>query len=249
MASQSTPAEVRALTPDGLWEIAWETACQACVRAALVLLFGSIALGIVGGIFKEMIPSWPPGVGNRSQAEATSTEQARSAPKNHASFSIVGKPSFILTAGVFFVAGMWRRLSGRSESSGGSPTRAQKVVNRLTEDWFGLVVGNAFGAMFSAMVVSWAQQISWTQMCCHWVAEAIGTGLDPLSRSVFGARLVDAVEQLSAWYGANQFRFAFWVFYLAAIADDLGLPNFKTAGRWLGRKVRHHRQAQVAPPA
>ncbi|HWW01402.1 MAG TPA: hypothetical protein VNZ64_17025 [Candidatus Acidoferrum sp.] len=30
----------------------------------------------------------------------------------------------------------------------------------------------------------------------------------------------------------NQFKFTFWFFYTAAICDDLGLPNFKTLGRY-----------------
>ena len=46
----------------------------------------------------------------------------------------------------------------------------------------------------------------------------------------------NSLANLANWYGDNQFKFMFWLFYSAAICDDLGLPNYKALARFLWQR-------------
>ena len=70
-----------------------------------------------------------------------------------------------------------------------------------------------------------------------------------LAESLLGKGSAGSFHDWASWYGDNQYRFTFWFLYLAAIGDDLGIPNFKTLGRWLGRKVRNRNETTAAPSA
>ena len=49
------------LTPGKVSDILWESAIEAFVQAILVVVMGSVALSIVGGLLQDMVPSIPPG--------------------------------------------------------------------------------------------------------------------------------------------------------------------------------------------
>ena len=125
-------------------------------------------------------------------------------------------------------------------------SRLQKIGRHLSEDWFSLIVANAFVAMASAMVLAWAQEFSLIQMVWHWFLESIRPGLHNLAALVLGVARADAIGKLFSWYGDNQLKFNFWIIYVASVCDDLGLPNLKTLARFIWRRVRN-RPAPSAP--
>ena len=61
------------LTPGKVSDILWESAIEAFVQAILVLVMGSVALSIVGGLLQDMIPSIPPGFAGTLGVEAESS--------------------------------------------------------------------------------------------------------------------------------------------------------------------------------
>ena len=246
MLSQTPPG--RHWTASKLIELGWETAWEAAIQAFLALLLGTIALGIVGDIFKDMTPSPPPGFGGTPQLEADPAVHRHTTHGAGHEWSLLNAQHFWALAVILFVLGMWRRLRQANDASVPQvTTRRQKIFNNLSEDWFGLVVSNAFGAMVSAMVLVWVQRFSWSQMLWQWLWEITHPTLQPLAQSLLGTSRLTGLERWWAWYGENQFRFAFWLFYVAAICDDLGVPNFKTLGRWLSRRWR--RRSKPAPSA
>ncbi len=274
LQDKPTPLPVR--SGDDLFAVIWETAWHAGVRAFLVLLFGGIAISIVGGIFENMIPSRPPmfdrpaakqsasaGAPARDtpELEVDPSAQAENAdtpplPKHDSPAKLhfqqfhnldwtpLTKNHFLMVAAIFFCVGMWNRLRyGLAVESGAAPSRRQRIINNVSENWFRMVVGNAFGAMISAMVLVWVQKFSWAQMLWHWVFQDVLSTFQPVAETILGRGHLGSFEQWWNWYGDNQFRFTFWLFYVGAICDDMGLPNFKTLGRWLGRRWRKSRQA------
>jgi hypothetical protein len=244
MSSQAQPAAVRPLTAGVFIDFVWESAWEACIRAFLVLLLGGIAVGIVGDIFKDMIPSAPPGFGSKPQPEAETSDNPHPAQTTHSNWSSIRQHQFVIVAGIFFVAGMWKRLRPPQISPGGAPTRGEKVFARLSENWFGLIVGNAFGAMITAMVVVLVQQFSFSQMIWHWLLENVLSIFQPLAHFVLGNTGSDYVQRCFDWYDDNQYKFTFWFLYIAAIGDDLGLPNFKTLARYVWRRFQRRSKTQ-----
>ena len=279
---QDKPTAIPVRSADDLFGIIWETGWNACIRAFLVLLFGGIALSIVGGIFEEMIPSRPPffnessikhpatagtSVNGTPQLETDSSAQTESADTpadrlskhdspaephfpqfHHIDWTPLTKNHFLIVAGIFFSVGMWNRLRyGPPDESGAAPSRQQRIISNVSENWFKMVVGNAFGAMISAIMVVWVQQFSWPQLLWHWIFHNVLSTFQPLAETILGSGTSGALAQWWNWYGNNQLQFSFWFFYVAAICDDLGFPNFKTLGRWLGRRWRKHRQAAAQP--
>ena len=58
------------LSPDKVLSVVIESAVSAAVQTFLVILFGSLAIGIVGQIWKDMTPSAPPGYTVKAEREA-----------------------------------------------------------------------------------------------------------------------------------------------------------------------------------
>ena len=88
------------------------------------------------------------------------------------------------------------------------------------------------------MVLAWIPQFSWAQAVFHWVLATIGSALQTVSEHVFGMERTDGMRAWFDWYGDNQLKFNFWFLYVAAICDDLGIPNVKTLARLLWRRLR-----------
>jgi hypothetical protein len=230
------------LTRGKIRDILWDSAVEAFVQAWLILLMGGIALDIVGGLFHDMIPSAPPGLTGQPglEAETSSAWHWQSPFKEHR-FAIVFALLFILQAA--------RGLCGRSDLQGQSKTasRLQKIGRRLSEDWFSLIVVNAFGALVGATVLAWTQEFSFTKMLWGWFLESVLPGLHHLAEQILGASRADAIGRWFSWYGDNQLKLDFWLIYLASVCDDLGIPNLKTLARFIWRRLRNRNRA--TPPA
>lgn len=227
------PSLQNQLTLGKVTDILWETAVASFVNTFLVLFFGSIAFGIVSGVFHDMTPSLPPAFNHHGSAEA------EPAGSHVSSWHLSHQQRFVVVFAMLFTVSVWARLSRHSASALASKrtSRVQRLGRRISEGWFGLLVGNAFGAMIAAMVASWVQQFSFTQILLHWLWAAVGIPIHGILHRVFGDSSA-GVDDWFGWYNANQLKFSFWFFYLAAICDDLGLPNLKTIARLLWRRVR-----------
>src|SRR5205085_12126372 len=102
---------------------------------------------------------------------------------------------------------------------------------------FTIIFINAFGAYVGALCWRWTQEFSWMQLVWNAVFDALRPALQGLVNFVHGNDLVITTQSLMQWYNANLFKFAFWLFYVAAICDDLGLPSIKTLGRLFRRRL------------
>ena len=210
-------------------ELAWESAWEAAILAFLVLTFGSIALGIVSGIWRDMTPALPPLVTGDPSLEAE--------PSSKIDFRFLRQHSYALIFAALFIG----VTAGRLLNYTGTPKQqhaaawVQKAFRRLSEQWFKLIVINAILALVGAMVLQALQQISFTQLLWNIFRDSILAVIQFVA-SVFPAAVVKTVELQVAWYKANELKFIFWLLYTAAICDDLGLPNYKAVGRYISRR-------------
>jgi hypothetical protein len=231
------------LTTATVADVLLDSAIEAFGQAFLVLFMGRMALSLVGGVFHDMIPSVPPGLAG------TLGVDAESSPNSHHWWSPVTKHQFAIVFASLFVLLAMRGLLHRS-GAGAHPkmfSRLHRIGQHLSEDWFSLIVVNAFIAMSSAMLLTWAQAFSLNRMLWHWFVESVLPGLHNFGVQVLGADRVDALGKWSSWYGENQLKFNFWFIYLASVCDDLGVPNLKTLGRFVWRRLRKRKRA--APPS
>src|SRR5262249_15753681 len=147
-----------------------------------------------------------------------------------------------------FALKVWAQITARgfqAEQGNGCSTHAQRIGKHLSENWFGLIVGNAFGALISAMVVVWVQQFSTWYWILHLLLDSIASSGHTVGTAVFGNNGANAIGSWFGWYGENQLKLTFWAFYFAAICDDLGIPNLKTLGRWCWMRLRKHLEKQA----
>lgn len=227
------PGTADTVEPGGVFAVLRTSAVKALPEAILVLVMGNIAVGMVGGIWHQMAPSLPPGMDGKTFSSA-----------GHSLSSILSwKPirehQFLIVYTIFFLHNLRLRLFGkpRLEPEDPADSEAWSERRRLVRGWFGVIVVNAFGAMLSALALYWAQQFSLSQFLWHAVLAPVGNFLQSLMASIFGASSASRLQDWISWYGANQFKFNFWLLYLAAICDDLGIPNLKTLGRWGWRRL------------
>ena len=239
---QTTPpagvGTTRALTLSAAASILWECAWEAVFLAFFARLFGGIAVGIVGGIWHDMTPSPPPGFERRQLPEAD--------PAASFSFGFLRQHSFVLLAAVFFLLKSAARFAGYSRRAEHRQAAAwaQGLLQRAGENWFGLIVGNAFGALVTTIILQFSGQFSFTsflwQICSDFLRSLAHGAESFLPHSGW----LDRFGALWGWYSDNRFKFMFWFFYVAALCDDLGLPNFKTLGRYAWRRL-HRRKRSV----
>jgi hypothetical protein len=95
------------------------------------------------------------------------------------------------------------------------------------------------------MIIKFTQQFTLTAFLWHIVGDLVTSLLQAVAQ-LFSTDAVTYVKNLVAWYGANQPRLLFWLLYTAAICDDLGLPNYKTLGRFLWRWFFKSKQPAAA---
>ncbi len=238
-SSDKTGAEMPSL--EKVVEVVFESAVDALVKTFLVLLFGSIAIGIASGVWRQMTPSVPPGYSRTPELESTRTGAL------DALGTALDQHRFLVVFGFIFAASLWRELGPwHNADEAGSKSRLRKIGGNLSRRWFELIVVNAFGAMIAAIVLAWVQQFSFVRLFFGWLLEALIAGCQNLIGLLLGPSRGESFRAWFDWYCDNQLKFNFWVFYLAAVCDDLGLPNFKTLGRWLGRRMRLRREAAKA---
>jgi hypothetical protein len=200
---------------------------------------GSIAVGLIGAIFKEMAPSVPPFLTAHSSPGATSNSSVlqRSWPSVH-------EHEFLIVFVAFFALCARTRLASAGLGVAGqreiTETRLRKLGTQVSKDWFQLFVGNAFGALVSAIVIYFVESFTGGFLLKLLLAAVI-PALKAIAIAIFGSAVVSFVGGLFDWYGDNQLRFNFWLLYIAAVCDDLGLPNLKTLTRFLWSRWRREK--------
>ena len=234
-----TPTSPRSPPPDtvepqGSFAILRQSAVKALPEAIFVLVMGNVAVGLVGEIWHQMAPSLPPGLDGKTFSAA-----GRSVS------SIIRWPSirdhqFLVVYSIFLAHNLRLRLFGKSstEQENESESTDHNARRDFARQWFRLIVGNAFDAICSAVALFWAQQFSLSQMLWHAVLQPIVAILQSAATSLFGESTAGTFQRWIHWYGENQFKFNFWFFYLAAICDDLGIPNLKTLARWCWHRIK-----------
>jgi len=226
------PAENRqaAVSPRAdLAGVLWESAAEAFGSALVVWFLGGFAFSLAASFAGDMIPSAPPIPGL-----AAESPEGHHGAAWHWAKSLRGN-AYVFLFAAFFAHSLWtrlrRRADGRPETSLGR--RLGYMLAKLREDWFGLIVGNAIRAWVGALILSVVSGFGLTQMLWHWAASEIFSGaMDPGGWNGIGPWV--------RWYDENQMKLTFWFLYVAGMCDDLGLPNYKTLGRWLWRRWKRH---------
>src|SRR5262249_5744495 len=119
---------------DKVVEVIWESAVDAFVRSILVILFGSIAIGIAGAIWEEMAPSRLPRFQARTEAEANPSHGG------HGWGAVLDEHRFLIVFGVIFLPTLWGRLAGRMSGASVKPgSRLRRMTRRLSENWLSMV--------------------------------------------------------------------------------------------------------------
>jgi hypothetical protein len=239
-ASKSTkrPRKPKALTPSKVTEILWESAWEALILGFLVVIFGSITFGLVSGLWRDMTPSLPPGLGSEPKLEAEGSALNFNFLRQHRNALIF----LVLFCGI--TAGRLLRYS-RSDNHRRAAAWAKRVFQRISDQWFGLIVLNAFVTVIAVTLIKFTQQFTLTAFLWHILGDLV-TALIQAFAKLFSTDAVTYGESLVAWYKINQPRFLFWLLYTAAICDDLGLPNYKTLGRFLWRRFFKREQPTPA---
>jgi hypothetical protein len=185
-----------------------------------------------------MTPSLPPGLASEPKLEAEG-----SSPLN---FTFLREHKNALIFLVLFcgiAAGRLLQYS-RNEDQRRAVAWANRVFRRIADNWLGLIVLNAFLTVIAVMIIQFTQQFTLTAFLWHTCGD-LTTALLRNVASLFSSDAVQYVENLIGWYKVNQPKFLFWLLYTAAICDDLGLPNYKTFGKFLWRRL--FKREQPAP--
>ena len=236
------PGRTAVLTCAKAAQILWECAWDALVLAFLVLIFGSIMLGLVGGIWQQMTPSLPPGLARKPlpEAEASSTWD----------FSFFHQHRLALLFGIIFACEGAARLVrySRNGEPGNGAGSLRRVTRRLARQWFRLVVRNAFIVFVTVLVLQAVQQFSLSRWLWHALIDLCRPMIDAMA-ALF-PRAFGTLAGLVWWFNENQLKFTFWLLYSAAICDDLGLPNYKALARYLWRRLlrRYAPALSTGPP-
>lgn len=221
-----------ALGTTSVIQVALRSAVECLVQSFLIILLGGVALNMVGGIWKAMTPSAPPLLSDPTELEAPE-------PGTGGSSGMMGPwlhdHRFALVFACLFVPTLFGRLGILASSP--STLRLRKLHQRIASDWFSLIVLNAIGASISAILISWTHEISSAKFLLATGLALCETNLRPIL-SLFGTPPDGWLQQWSHWYSLNALKLSFWILYLSAILDDLGLPNLKTLARRAIRQAR-----------
>lgn len=203
-----------------------EISLDAAVKAFMVVILGNIALSLVGGIAGRMIPSAPPGFSSGTEASPTWTVW----------WIAVKGIKFYLVFAVLFFFGFRARFTNPSPAGlAARASRGERARRRFADNWFGSLVGNAFLAMAMATVLVAIPNFTFWHWFWHWIGGVLKPG------QIVGEEWMSHLRPWFAWYDHNQLKFNFWVIYVGAVCDDLGLPNLKSLTRWIWRRYRSHK--------
>jgi hypothetical protein len=219
---RSRPLDIATVT-----EILFDCAVESFVLAFLVQIMGGVVVGIVSNIWQDMTPSLPPIVKVKPAAESESSTSWE------LTFFHAHRLAILFV--IIFVGKSWPQLARYSSNQDHRNAAAifRRISRRVSAEWFSLVVGNAFTAFVAVLVLKFTQGFSLTLIVWQAIAAVFHPTIEAIVRFVPGGGLIAAMV---GWYNDNQFRFAFWLLYSAAICDDLGLPNYKSLARYLWRR-------------
>ena len=219
------------LTFEAVSTILWESVWNSLIRAFLIQILGGIAISFLGDVFGEMAPSLPPVPGLKPEADAP---HAPGFPALKA--FIVGNEFWIIFAVVLALTTATRFADYlQSDKHRRVAALLLRIHRRLSSHWFSLIVVNAFTAWILSAIFVLVQQFSWTQIVLGFVGQILAPVLHLLSSIVPGSGWIG---RWASWFSENQPKFYFWLFYSAAICEDLGLPNYKAWMRWGSRRVK-----------
>jgi len=227
--NQPAPSSARNSAFDDLFEIT----VDAAIKAFVLVILGNVAVQLVGSVAGRMIPSAPPGFASGMEAPSAWIVWWT---------AIKGIKFYIAFFVLFFLGVRARFIAGEiptGEQAKGAD-RWERVRRRFADNWFVSLVGNAFVAMALASVVLAISNFTVWYWFWHWVG-----GLIPLE-SILGERWANRLQPWWDWYDHNQLKFNFWLIYVGAVADDMGLPNLKSLGRRAWRRWSRPR-TQLAP--
>lgn len=215
--------------------ILWDSAVEAFVGTILLLFLGELALSIVGGIWKGMVPVFPPIVHNSNSIELNDS----SAENSFFLFARENRFVLVFSFLYLFVASIKIGLHSDLDSRRRMAEWVQQIYKRFQSKWFGCLVGNAFGALFIAMALTHIPDFSFNRWIFYWILEWLHPVIYRVLSVFMDASKIATIHDLLSWYDANYMRFTFWFFYSSAILDDLGIPNFKSLAHWLCKPHKH----------
>jgi hypothetical protein len=211
------------------------SATEAFGSALVVWFLGGVAISIAASFAGDMIPSLPPVLARLQSLEDDPA-------KHHAAWRQEARgAALVFCFAIFFAHSLWLGFHGRETAGGG---RIGRILSKVREDWFGLIVGNAIKAWAAVLVLGIAGNFSPVKIVWECVAGTVLPTAREIGTSVLGASNWASLGVWFSWYEANQMKLNFWILYLAGAFDDLGVPNFKTLARWGWRRM----QKRATPP-
>lgn len=217
------PVGTRPASP-GLLDMALESVLPAAAQTFLFVTLGSVATSLVGGLLQDKIPTPPPGLFWPSLP--------------HLSWGALQQHKLWIIWAVFFALGVWKRRMECSPSPGKTQAALLRAGDRLSQNWFGIFVGNAFAASISSVLIFWLSQFSFNNWLTHFLLNRLQEMGLFQAGGLAEASGWDSLRALWDWFVANQLNFTFWSLFLTAVLDDLGLPNLKSWSRLLWRRLR-----------
>jgi hypothetical protein len=190
------------LSRNAVTTILWESAWNALFRAFIIQILGSIAISLLGEVFKEMSPSLPPGLNRKPH------EGVEASPISHWLGTFIAQNQFWIIFGVLFLALTATRfaLFLRDPELRRFAARFLRINRRISGHWFSLFVLNGLLAWISTTVFIALHQFSWTQILWGMISPVLQPLLHMLANLVPGA---GAFERWYSWYGENQAKFVF----------------------------------------
>lgn len=189
-----------------------------------------------------MIPSMPPGMEQKPRLEAQPGAW---------DFSWFQQHRFALLFAAFFLVESVTRLArhGGSERQRKAAAVVRRLQRRVSAEWFTVLIVNAFTAFVAVLVIQITQQFTWTALVWGIISGAVQSLAQMVASALPGGGLLRQLGAFFNWYQENQFKFLFRFLYAAGICDDLGLPNFKTLGRYLWRRWQQRHSPPAEKPA
>jgi len=229
-ADSKCSASPQAARAQSALEIVFDAAVDSLVSAGLVWILGGVALSIAGGFTQGMVPSLPPAFAGQPQLEAGHPAHG------FAWWGALRREAFVIFYAIFFLHSLWVGFHGHAGSRRG---RVGRILAKVREDWFSLIVGNAIQAWVAVLLLGIMQNVSYW----HWIWQAVSGAIlavfEPIAHAFLGKSGMSSLSQWISWYGANQAKLNFWIVYLGGAFDDLGVPNFKSLVRWSWRRMRN----------
>jgi hypothetical protein len=233
MAETATQSVVSPQTKRNAVDIVFGSLMEAATSAFLVWALGGVAIRVASGFAGQMIPAPPPGF-----APGTNGHGAQ-----HPGWWRAAQGCALgLVFGIFLAHSLWLGFRG----VGAEPRhRALRMLGKLREHWFGLIVGNAITAWVAALLLNMIPSFSFTQIFWHYVWSIFVSDVKEAGRSVFGSANTSEWSHWWGWYQGNQSKLYFWLLYVAGAMDDLGIPNYKTWWRWYWRHKRNKDAVEI----